>query len=192
MNKIKSMRIDDVSYDIGADYSNIDNTPTFKTINNQSILGTGNIVIEGGSGEGLSTEVKNAILDCFENVAWTSADGQQYYDTLSDLFFPPVPLVSISAVFNQGQNVVYDDATLDSLKQYLTVTALYEDESTETVTDYLLSGTLSAGSSTITVTYEGKTTTFTVNVTARPELSSINAVFTQGDNVIYDTDSLHD
>ena len=52
MNKIKSMRIDDVSYDIGADYSNIDNTPTFKTINNQSILGTGNIVIEGGSGEG--------------------------------------------------------------------------------------------------------------------------------------------
>lgn len=161
-----------------------------KTINNQSILGSGNIDIEGGSGEGLSTEVKNAILDCFENVAWVNDQGQTYYNALSDLFFPPIPVVSISATFNQGQNVIYDDATLDSLKQYLTVTALYEDESTETVTDYLLSGTLSAGSSTITVTYEGKTTTFTVNVTARPELSSINAVFTQGDNVIYDTDSL--
>lgn len=49
MSKIKSMRIDDVSYDIGADYSNIDNTPTFKTINGQTITGTGNITIEGGS-----------------------------------------------------------------------------------------------------------------------------------------------
>ena len=50
MSKIKLMRIDDISYDIGADYSNIDNTPTFKTINNQSIIGSGNINIEGGSG----------------------------------------------------------------------------------------------------------------------------------------------
>lgn len=52
MSKIKSMRIDDISYDIGADYSNIDNTPTFKTINGQSILGEGNINIEGDSGGG--------------------------------------------------------------------------------------------------------------------------------------------
>lgn len=65
MSKIKSMRIDDISYDIGADYSNIDNVPdltqkqdtlvsgtNIKTINGQSILGEGNINIEGGSGGG--------------------------------------------------------------------------------------------------------------------------------------------
>lgn len=62
MSKIKSMRIDDISYDIGADYSNIDNTPTFKTINNQTITGTGNISIEGGSG-GTAPIVSNEILE---------------------------------------------------------------------------------------------------------------------------------
>lgn len=56
MSKVKSMRIDDISYDIGADYSNIDNTPTFKTINGETITGTGNITIEGGSGT--PTDVK--------------------------------------------------------------------------------------------------------------------------------------
>ena len=161
-----------------------------KTINNQSLLGSGNINIEGGSGEGLSTEVKNAILDCFENVAWTSADGQQYYDALSDLFFPPKTLVSISVVFNQGQAVIYENASLDSLRQYLTVTGLYDDESTETITNYSLSGTLSEGSSIVTVTYQGKTTTFTVNVTARPTITGIEATYTQGSTVVYDDDTL--
>lgn len=79
-------------------------------------------------------------------------------------------LSSISCVFTQGQNVIYNTDSLDTLKQYLVVTATYSDSSTETVssTDYTLSGTLSAGTSTITVTYSGKTTTFTVIVTLAP------------------------
>jgi hypothetical protein len=39
------------------------------------------------------------------------------------------------------------------------------------------------------VTYNGKTTTFTVTVTARPVLSSISAVYTQG-GTVYTTDTL--
>lgn len=74
---------------------------------------------------------------------------------------------SISAVFNQGAAVVYDNDELDTLKQYLTVTATWSDSSTETLDDedYTLTGTLTTGTSTVTVNYAGLTTTFTVTVT---------------------------
>lgn len=75
---------------------------------------------------------------------------------------------SISAVFSQGDNVIYDTDSLDDLKQYLTVTALYEDSTSAIVSGYTLSGTLAEGSSTITVTYGSKTTTFAVTVSALP------------------------
>ena len=77
-----------------------------------------------------------------------------------------ITVSSISAVFTQGQNVVYTNDTLDSLKQYLVVTAAYSDSSTAIVASsaYTLSGTLEVGTSTITVNYGGKTDTFTVVV----------------------------
>lgn len=121
----------------------------------------------GGSSGDLSTEVKNAILNCFQHVAWIDEHGQDYYDALEELLFPPKLFVSISAVFNQGNNVIYDDASLDDLKQYLTVTGTYDDSTTEIITNYTLSGTLTAGTSTITVTYDNLTDTFQVTVTER-------------------------
>lgn len=71
----------------------------------------------------------------------------------------------ISAVYTQS-GTVYTTDTLDSLKADLVVTAHYSDSTTSTVasTDYTLSGTLTEGTSTITVSYEGKTTTFSVTV----------------------------
>ena len=77
----------------------------------------------------------------------------------------PVTLVSISAVFTQGQNVVYDTDSLDTLKPYLVVTAHYDDNTDTVVSNYTLSGTLTGGTSTVTVSFGGKTTTFTVTVT---------------------------
>lgn len=74
-------------------------------------------------------------------------------------------VASISAVFTQGQNVVYTNDSLDSLRQYLTVTATYSDSTTDVVTDYILYGTLGEGTRTITVSYGGKTDTFTVACT---------------------------
>ena len=117
----------------------------------------------GSSGSGLTADVKQALLDCFENVAWTTADGQDYYDALEDALYPPADLVSISAVYTQS-GTVYNTDTLDSLKTDLVVTALHDDSTIETVTTYTLSGTLAVGTSTITVTYGGKTTTFNVVV----------------------------
>lgn len=121
-----------------------------------------------GSGSGLSDDAKTAILNCFSNVAWANQNGQTYYNALQSALYPPSNLISISAVFVQGQHIVTESDTLDSLRQYLTVTARYSDSSTQTVSDYTLSGTLREGTSTITVAYGGKTTTFTCTVQSSP------------------------
>ena len=114
---------------------------------------------------GLSDDAKDALLDCFEHVAWTDDQGQTYYDALYDALYPR-DVASISAVYTQS-GTVYDTATLDSLKTDLVVTATYTDSTTATVaaSAYTLSGTLTAGTSTIAVSYSGFTTTFTVTVT---------------------------
>ena len=85
--------------------------------------------------------------------------------TVSEETTPTKTLSSITAVYTQGDAIVYPSTALNNLKSNLVVTANYDDDSTETVTDYTLSGELSVGASTITVTYSGKTTTFNVNVT---------------------------
>ena len=90
----------------------------------------------------------------------------------------PTTLESISAVYNQGSKIVYTNTSLNSLKNNLTVTGLYSDGSTETITDYTLSGTLTEGTSTITVSYENKTTTFNVTVTAIPVEDVVGGIVT--------------
>lgn len=60
---------------------------------------------------------------------------------------------------------IYENNSLDDLKQYLLVTANYDDGTSSEVTTYTLSGTLEAGTSVITVTYKEKSTTFNVVVT---------------------------
>ena len=79
-------------------------------------------------------------------------------------------LSSIAAVYTQGDTVIYPNSSLDDLKQGLVITATYSDSTSNTVTGYTLSGELTEGASTITVTYQGKTTTFDVLVSALPEL----------------------
>lgn len=123
---------------------------------------------------GLSDDAKSALLACFEHVAWIDDNGQDYYDDLEAALNPRV-LSSISAVFTQGQHVVYTGDSLDSLKQYLVVIAHYADQTTATVLGYTLSGTLTVGTSIITVTYEDKTTTFNVTVTASPYIYDYSA-----------------
>ena len=129
--------------------------------------------LDDHSGEigGLSNEAKQALLTLLDHVAYTDDQGQTYLDALEAALYPPADLVSISAVFNQGSTTIYDTDTLDTLRQYLTVTALYSDSSTEVVTAYTLSGVLIEGTRTITASYGGKSDTFTVTVTeANPSL----------------------
>lgn len=140
-----------------------------------------------GGGDGLTNEIKDALLQIARKVVYVDAGGQTYYNALYNALYP---LDYIDAVFTQT-GTVYTTDSLDTLKNDLVVTAHYTGGSTAVVTDYTLSGTLTEGTSVVTVTYVGETTTFNVTVTAPPAvLVSIDAVFTQGQAVIYDTDSL--
>lgn len=123
----------------------------------------------------LPSTFKAALLQLAQKVAYIDDQGSDYYQDLYDALYPPKELVSISAVFTQGQTVVYDTDSLDSLKNMLVVTGTYDDQSTEAIpsTGYTLSGTLTAGTSTITVTCDGKTTTFTVQVTHQPGVYAV-------------------
>lgn len=123
----------------------------------------------------LSSTFKAALLQLAAKVAYIDDQGPDYYQDLYDALYPPKELVSISAVFTQGQTVVYDTDSLDNLKSMLVVTGTYDDQSTETIpsTGYTLSGTLTAGTSTITVTCDGKTTSFTVQVTHQPGVYAV-------------------
>ena len=112
----------------------------------------------------VSMEAKQALLNLLAHVAYADEHGQDYYDELETELYRTAQIVSIAAVFDQGSAVIYDTDDLDTLRQYLTVTATYEDLSTREITGYTLSGTLTAGTSTITVSYGGKTTTFDVTV----------------------------
>lgn len=125
----------------------------------------------GGTGGGLTADVKSALLAAFNHVTWDSADptGQSYISALQTALYPPANLVRISAAYNNS-DAVYDTASLDSLKSNLVVTAYYSDGTTDVLssTVYMLSGTLAEGTSTITVAYGGKTTTFNVTVIEEP------------------------
>lgn len=111
----------------------------------------------------VSDEIKIALLACFQNVAWTTPDGQTYYDALESMLNPPANLSYITAVYTQTMTVETIDE-LSVLRADLVVTAHYGDGTSSRVYGYLLSGTLTEGTSTVTVTYGGKTATFTVTV----------------------------
>lgn len=70
----------------------------------------------------------------------------------------------ISALFSPGSAKFYTTDTLDTLRQYLTVTQHYSNGATAIVTDYALSGTLNPGQNVIIVSYIGQTASFVVTV----------------------------
>lgn len=119
------------------------------------------------AGQGLTEEIKTALLTIAQKVAYIDEHGQSYYDALYAALYPPAVLTRISAVFVQGIATVYDTDSLESLRPYLTVTAFYDNGATQEVTNYLLFGTLTEGISTVSVIYNGKTATFNVTVISR-------------------------
>lgn len=118
------------------------------------------------SEKGFSQDARHALLECFQNVAWITGQGQTYYDNLYNALYPNTGLVRLEAVFTQGDAEIFTTTPLEELKAYLVVTGYYSDGTSKTIQDYTLTGTLTAGTSTVTVSKNGKTTTFNVTVTA--------------------------
>ena len=130
-------------------------------------------IAEGGLG--FSDEFKEALLACFNGVAWATTGGQALVDDLEAALYPDVHLVSITAAYDQDRPI-YDTDSLDLVKLDLVVTANYSDGTSETLADdaYTLTGTLVAPSSTITVGYGGKTAEVSVVVSYTYEWSLAN------------------
>ena len=151
--------------------------------------------LESGSSE-LSSELKAALLQLANKVAYIDAGGQTYYQDLYNALYAASGLSSITAVYNPGNNTVTVNDTLNDLKQYLTVTAHFSDSSASVISasSYVLSGSMNQGTNTITVSYGGKSTTFTVTVSPAGEvtLSSISASLNLGNDTIYTCNALDD
>lgn len=114
---------------------------------------------------GIHDDIKQALLNCFQHVAWKGTDGSEYYSAL-EAALNEKKILNITAVYTQS-GTVYDTDSLGSLKSDLVVTAYYDDGTTADVTSACtLSGTLTEGTSTITATYQEKSDTFSVTVTA--------------------------
>lgn len=126
----------------------------------------------GTPGSGALTDAqKQAILQLAQKVAYIDDQGQTYYDDLYDAFYGSAPaptLTSITASYTQT-GTIYTTDSVDVIPQRgtLVVAAHYDDGSSAAVASgYTLAGTLTEGTSTVTVSYQGLTTTITVQVTA--------------------------
>ena len=125
------------------------------------------------TGTGLSTEAIDKLEEVGNYLAYTTADGGLKWTELISILRngssgggsgeTEKTLTSISATYTGGD--VTEGTALSDLTG-ITVIAHYSDCTNENVTGYTLSGTISEGSNTITVTYNGKTTTFTVTGSA--------------------------
>ena len=60
---------------------------------------------------GLSEEAKEALLACFEHVAWIGTDGQDYYDALETALYTQKPVTKIEVINNSayGRELALDD-----------------------------------------------------------------------------------
>ena len=132
-------------------------------------------ISEGGLG--FSDEFKEALLACFNGVAWATAGGQALVDDLEAALYPDAHLVSITAAYDQDRPI-YDTDSLETviatINLDLTVVANYSDGTSETLSssDYTITGTVEPGASVpFTVTYEGKTDTISVLVVERYSFS---------------------
>lgn len=126
----------------------------------------GSAWVDGGEYGAVSSNVfsdyaKELLVTILRSAMYTS-DQSDNIDRLEDALARQV--IAIGATIDLGGNTIYTDDELDTLRQYLTVTATYDDMTTSPVTGYALSGTLVAGTSTITITYQGNSTTVSVPV----------------------------
>ena len=125
-----------------------------------------------GEVSSIPTAVKLAMDTMFQKIAMADDDGYAGDYAVIHEWAASITVLSISAVYTQS-GTVYSIDSLDSLRNDLVVTAHYSDGTSAPVTVYSLSGSLTAGTSIITVTYEGKTASFNVTVTAVSTLYTV-------------------
>ena len=148
-----------------------------------------------GGGIGVSDDLKAALLQLAEKVAYIDEDGQDYYDDLYDALYPPIPATGI--VLNHSTLTIMALGSSQQLSATLTPSGSTDevawsssDTSVATVNSGGLVTAVSWGTATITATAGSVSATCAVSV-EQATLQSIAAVYTQS-GTVYDTASLDD
>lgn len=142
----------------------------------------------GGSGSGLTDDIKQALLQLASNVAYDDTDGTDYYQDLYDALY------AFTAISLNTNSLSF--ATLNSTQQLTAtttpsggnVTWLSSNTSVATVSSSGLVTSAGYGNATITASVGSVSATCSV-VVAQATLVSISATYTQSGNV-YEGDSL--
>ena len=137
----------------------------------------------GTSGDGLSQNAKNALLDCFRHLIWESGQGREYYNALYEALggCESITLDRTTFVFGSVGETVQLTATTDLIDGAVTWSS--SDISVATVTDGLI---VAQSVGTVTITATCGTRTAMCNVTVEAP-SSIEAVYTQSGRVFANT-----
>lgn len=147
--------------------------------------------IEQGGGDGLTEDIKQALLQLAQKVAYIDENGQDYYDDLYDALYPPIVVTAITLNTNS-----LSFATLNSTQQLTATTTPVGGEitwsssntSVATVSQTGVVTAIAYGNATITATSGSVSATCSVSI-AQATVTSISAVYTQS-GTVYDTDSL--
>ncbi|MGI6172318.1 MAG: Ig-like domain-containing protein [Christensenellales bacterium] len=94
-----------------------------------------------------------------------------------------VVLESIDVALDTGTDTIYETATYEDIRRYLTVTATYNDGSSKAVTaEATLSGTIAAGNCVLTVEY-GDMAKYVMLTIEAVAVTGVEAIFAQGNAV---------
>ena len=130
---------------------------------------------------GLTVAIKNALLNCFQKVAWIDEHGQDYYDALADELFAVtgITLNSSTLLFSSLGSTQQLTASLIPSTSTATVSWASSDSTVATVSSSGLVTSVANGSATITASVGSVSATCSVSV-AVATVTSISAVLNGG------------
>lgn len=142
---------------------------------------------------GLTVAIKNALLSCFQKVAWIDEHGQDYYDALADELFAVtgITLNSSTLLFSSLGSTQQLTASLIPSTSTATVSWASSDTSVATVSSSGLVTSVANGSATITASVGSVSATCSVSV-AVATVTSISAVLNASGHTFYVGDPVDD
>lgn len=142
---------------------------------------------------GLTVAIKNALLNCFQKVAWIDEHGQDYYDALADELFAVtgITLNSSTLLFNSIGSTQQLTASLIPSTSTATVTWSSSDSTVVTVSSSGLVTSVANGNATITASVGSVSATCSVTVSVAT-VTSISAVLNASGHTFYVGDPVDD
>ena len=177
--KVVGDEITDLKNDLG-DLADLETEDT------SSIVNAINEVASGSSGSGLTADIKTALLQIAQKVAYIDANGQDYYDDLYDALYA-ITAISLNTNSISLQSIgATSQLTATTTPAGGNVTWSSSNTSVATVSSTGLVTSVAYGSATITATAGSVSATCSV-VVAQATLTGISAVYTQSVAIYEDT-----